>query len=68
MHADAKFQIPFSISLVSGCDDFQRVGLLLFEIFQNPFEKFCPSVPWDSPVRHFRVIFAFLDFRAELGF
>ena len=39
-----------------------------FEIFQNPFEKFCPSVPWDSPVRHFWVIFAFLDFWVELGF
>jgi hypothetical protein len=68
MHANAEFWIPFSISLVLGCDDFQRVGLLLFEIFQNPFEKFCPSVLWDLPVRHFRVIFAFLDFRAELGF
>ena len=39
-----------------------------FEIFQNSFEKFCPSVPWDSPVRYFWVIFAFLDFRVELGF
>uniref|UniRef100_A0A2N9FU31 Aminotransferase-like plant mobile domain-containing protein n=1 Tax=Fagus sylvatica TaxID=28930 RepID=A0A2N9FU31_FAGSY len=25
-------------------------------------------VPWDSPVRHFRVIFVFLDFWVELGF
>ena len=39
-----------------------------FEIFQNSFEKFCPSVPWGSPVRHFWVIFAHLDFRIELGF
>ena len=68
MHADAEFRISFFISLASGCDGFQKVGLLLFEIFQNPFEKFCPSVPWDSPVRHFWVIFAFLDFRVELGF
>jgi hypothetical protein len=68
MHADAEFRISFSISLASGCDSFLRVELLSFEIFQNPFEKFCPSVPWDSPVRHFWVIFAFLDFRAELGF
>uniref|UniRef100_A0A2N9F792 Aminotransferase-like plant mobile domain-containing protein n=1 Tax=Fagus sylvatica TaxID=28930 RepID=A0A2N9F792_FAGSY len=26
------------------------------------------GVPWDSPVRHFWVIFAFLDFWVELGF
>ena len=39
-----------------------------FEIFQNPFEKLCPSVPWGSPVRHFWVIFALLDFWVELGF
>ena len=30
-----------------------------FEIFQDPFEKFCPSIPWGSPVRYFWV---------ELGF
>ena len=40
----------------------------LSKFFKNLFEKFCPSVPWDSPVRHFWVIFAFLDFRVELGF
>jgi hypothetical protein len=68
MHADAEFRISFFISFASGCDGSQRVDLLLFEIFQNPFEKFCPSVPWDSPVQHFWVIFAFLDFRVELGF
>ena len=68
MQADAEFRISFFISLASGCDSFQRVDLLLFEIFQNPFEKFCPSVSWDSPVRHFWFIFAFLDFRVELGF
>ena len=68
MHADAEFRISSSISLVSGYDDFQRVGLLLFEIFQNSFEKFCPNVPWDSPVQHFWVIFAILDFLVDLGF
>ena len=68
MQVDAEFRISFFISLASGGDSFQRVDPLLFEIFQNPFEKFCPSVPWDSPVRHFWVIFAFLDFRVKLGF
>ena len=38
------------------------------KFFKTPFEKFCPSVPWDSPVRHFWVTFAFLDFRVELRF
>jgi hypothetical protein len=68
MHADAEFRISFFISLASGCDGFQRVDLLLFENFQNPFEKFCPSVPWDPPVRNFWVVFAFLDFWVELEF
>jgi hypothetical protein len=46
-----------------------RESIFFFsKFFKNPFEKFSPSVPWDSPVRHFRVIFAFLDFRVELGF
>ena len=38
------------------------------KFFKTPFEKFCPSVPWDSPMRHFRIAFAFLDFQVELGF
>ena len=38
------------------------------KFFKISFEKFCPSVPWDSPARHFWVIFAFLNFRVELGF
>ena len=54
MQADVEFRI---FSFVS-----------LSKFFKNLFEKFCLSVPWDSPVRHFWVIFAFLDFRAELGF
>ena len=46
-----------------------RESIFFFsKFFKIPFEKFCPSVPWDSPVRHFWVIFAFLDFRVELGF
>ena len=45
MHADAEFWISFFISLASGCDGFQKVGLLLFEIFQNPFEKFARDLP-----------------------
>ena len=70
MHADAEFRISSLVFLAPNCDSFQRTGLLPFEIFQKPFffEKFCPSVPWGSSVRHFWVIFAFLDFRAELGF
>jgi hypothetical protein len=68
MYADVEFRISFSVFLAPDCDSFKRVDLLLFKIFQNPFEKFCPSVPWDSPVRHFWVIFAFLDFWVELGF
>ena len=38
------------------------------KFFKTLFEKFCPSAPWDSPVRHFWVAFVFLDFRVELGF
>ena len=40
----------------------------LSKFFKNLLEKFCPSVPWDSPVRPFWVIFAFLDFRVKLRF
>ena len=47
MYADAKSQISFSIFFAPDCDSFLRVELLSFEIFKNPFEKFCPSVPWD---------------------
>jgi hypothetical protein len=68
MHANAEFRISSFISLAPDCDSFLRAGLLLFEIFQNPFEKFCPSIPWDPPARHFWVIFAFLDSWVELGF
>ena len=68
MYADAKSRISFSIFFAPDCDNFLRVELLSFEIFQNPSEKFCPSVPWDSPVQHFWVIFVFLNSRAELGF
>ena len=68
MHADAEFRISFFISLASGCDASWESIFFFFEIFQNPFEKFCPSVPWGSPVRHFWVIFALLDFWVELGF
>ena len=65
MHAGAEFWISPSVFLALDYDSFLGVDLLLFfEIFQNPFEKFCPSVPWGSPVRHFWIIFAFL----ELGF
>ena len=47
---------------------FRGPDYFFFEIFQNPFEKFCPSVPWGSLVQHFWVIFALLDFWVELGF
>jgi hypothetical protein len=65
MYADAEFQISFSIFFAPDCDSFLRVGLLSFKIFQNSFEKFCPSVPWDLPMRHLLVVLVFLDFRAE---
>ena len=68
MYADAESRIAFSIFFAPDCDSFLRVELFSFEIFQNPFEKFCPSVPWDSHVRHFLVVFVFLDFLAEPGF
>ena len=45
-----------------------RELIFFSKFFKIPFENFCPSVPWDSPVRHFWVIFAFFDFRVELGF
>ena len=69
MHADAEFRISSFVFLAPDCDNFQRTGLLPFKkISKNLFEKFCPSVSWDSPVRPFWVISAFLDFRVELGF
>ena len=68
MHADAESRISSSIFFASDCDNHPRVELFFFKIFQNPFEKFCPSVPWDPPVRHFLVVLVFLDFRAEPGF
>ena len=40
----------------------------LSKFFKNLFEKFCPSVPWDPPVRHLLIVLVFLDFQAEPGF
>ena len=68
MYAGAESQISFSIFFAPDCDSFPRVELFPFEIFQNSFEKFCPSVPWDPPVRHLLVVLVFLDFWVELGF
>jgi hypothetical protein len=68
MHADAESRISFFIFFAPDCDSCPRVELFSFEIFQNSFEKFCPSVPWDPPVRHLLVVLIFLDFQAELGF
>jgi hypothetical protein len=68
MYADAESRISFSIFFASDCDSFLRVELLSFEIFQNSFEKFCPSVPWDPPMRHLLVVLVFLDFQAEPRF
>jgi hypothetical protein len=68
MHADAEFRISFSIFFAPDYDSCPRVELFSFEIFQNSFEKFYPSVPWDPPVRHFLVVLVFLDCRAEPEF
>ena len=68
MHADAESQISFSIFFVPDCNSYRRVELFSFEIFQNSFEKFCLSVPWDPPMRHLLVVLVFLDFRVEPGF
>ena len=64
MHADAEFRISPSVFFALDCESI----FLFFEIFQNPFEKFCPGVPWGSPVRYFWVTFALLDFWVKLGF
>jgi hypothetical protein len=46
MHADAESWISSSISFASDCDSHLGVELFSFEIFQNPFEKFWPSMEY----------------------
>jgi hypothetical protein len=46
MIVDAEFWISPSVFLVPDCDNHPRVELFSFEIFQNPFEKFWPSMEY----------------------
>jgi hypothetical protein len=52
MHTDAESWISSSISFASDCDSHPGVELFSFEVLQNPFEKFWPSMAYRNKFFH----------------
>ncbi len=68
MHAYTESRISSFVFFALDCNSYSKVELFFFKFFQNPFEKFCPSMPLGSTMWRLLVALLLFDFWAEPRF